>query len=287
MATYDLNRAELNGLLTLGGIDPSVRKAIIDYLVNDGLLTGPGSTVVVQDQSFPPHNYPPLDSGTEVLFLTSPTDSVDTSTDPDLKVIVDVGDAKLNVTGSDDVLVATGPGVDLINMSGSTGNDVVMAEGADDISRGWGYDHVFGGGNLDTMVSGTVEDALVNNIWGASGNPDTIGGGDSGNNYGVGGDSGHNYGGSGETTTIIAGSGNDTLIGGRNDDLFEIGKYSNQTVDIHGGGGFNTVQFDDSFANATISTVGGVTTVHFKDDQTINMTDVQELVFHGGHSVKI
>ncbi len=36
MATYDLDRSHLNGLLAFEGIDPAVRKAVIDYLQDDG-----------------------------------------------------------------------------------------------------------------------------------------------------------------------------------------------------------------------------------------------------------
>src|SRR5450756_1535566 len=77
MAAYDLNRSELNSLLASDNIDPSVRKSIIDYLQDDGLLTGHGSTVAVQESG-----YPPLDSNAQVLLVdTSPA----TVADPNLK----------------------------------------------------------------------------------------------------------------------------------------------------------------------------------------------------------
>ena len=66
MATYDLDRSELNSLLASSNIDPSVRKSIIDYLQDDGLLTGHGSTVQVQEGGS-------LDPSTQVLLVdTSP-----------------------------------------------------------------------------------------------------------------------------------------------------------------------------------------------------------------------
>ena len=76
---YD-TQTQLESLLTSGGIDLSVQNAIINYLMDDGLLTGPGSTVVVQDENLPPPVFPPLDPTAQVLFLTNPIDTV--ATDP-------------------------------------------------------------------------------------------------------------------------------------------------------------------------------------------------------------
>jgi hypothetical protein len=104
MATYDLNRSELNSLLASDHIDPSVRKSIIDYLQDDGLLTGHGSTVAVQESGYQSGNPATLDPTAQVLFVdTSP---ISVGTDPALKVIVDTADANLIVTGTTDVFVA-------------------------------------------------------------------------------------------------------------------------------------------------------------------------------------
>src|SRR5271163_2982048 len=119
MSIYDLSRSALNHLLASDGIDSSVRNAIIDYLRDDGLLTGHGSKVAVQENGFPP-----LDPSAQVLIVDNSPASV--ATDPNLKVIVDVSDATLTVTGSNNVLVATGPGDDKVIMTGSSGKDVVV-----------------------------------------------------------------------------------------------------------------------------------------------------------------
>lgn len=281
MATYDLNRSELNSLLAADHIDPSVRKAIINYLVDDGLLTGPHGTVVVQEGT-----YPPLDSNTEVLLLNSPNATVNTSTDPNLKVIVDVGDAHLKVTGSDNVLVATGAGVDLINMSGSSGNDVVIAEGANTIGGGHGNDHLWGdSGNYSTLRGGGDDDGWHGRsdngtMWGDSGNYSTLWGGDG--HDASHGHSGHHEDGHGDTTTIIAGTGNETLIGGSGNYLFEVGTHGNDS--IVGGSGHNTVDIDDSRRDATITHQHGVTTVQLSNTgQTITMSGVQDIVFTDHH----
>jgi hypothetical protein len=145
MATYDLHRSELNSLLASDHIDPSVRKAIIDYLEDDGLLGSRHSTVSVQEGTNPSH-------GTQVLLVDTPNATVNTSGDPDLKAIVDVSSGELSVTGGDNLIVATGPQVNLINLSGSSGNVVVDAEGSDPSGHGG---NPFGdGGNYSTMWSG-------------------------------------------------------------------------------------------------------------------------------------
>ncbi len=324
MATYDLlSEHGLDHLLASGGIDHSVRTSIINYLMMDGLLTGPGDKVSVQEENKPPGNYPPLNPNTEVLYLTSPSDFV--ATDPNLKVIVDTGDAYLTVAGSNDVLVATGNGVNLIDMAGTSGNDEVIAGGSNTISggRGQGDDHghhdsLWGdGGNYSTMGGGNdgwprggedpKGDDRHDNLWGDGGNYSTMGGGNDGwprggedpkgghgndnlwgdGGYGtMGGGTDGSHDGAGTTTTIISGTGNDTLISGSENTLFEVGRQGNDVIE--GGGGSDKVQFDDSLAHADINIVGGVTTVDFKDTgQTITVTGVQELEFTGHHDVTI
>src|SRR5450759_731089 len=100
MATYDLNRSELNSLLASDNIDLSVRKSIIDYLQNDGLLTDPKSTVDVQQGGVADPSDP-----TQVLIVDTQSATVVTDvTDSNLKAIIDIApDASLTVTGSNNV----------------------------------------------------------------------------------------------------------------------------------------------------------------------------------------
>jgi hypothetical protein len=150
MATYDLNRSELNSFLASDHIDHSVRKAIIDYLEDDGLLSSGHSRVVVQEGDHP-------DRGTQVLLVNSPNATVNTAGDPNLKAIVDVSSGELKVTGGDNLIVGAGPHVNLIDLSYSTGNVVVDAEGDSDHSRHGG--NLFGdGGNYSTLWSGHGDD---------------------------------------------------------------------------------------------------------------------------------
>ena len=78
-----------------------------------------------------------------------PNATVNTSSDPNLKAIVDISSGELKVTGGDNVIVATGPHVNLVDLSGSSGNVVVDAEGSDPSHHGG---NPFGdGGNFSTM----------------------------------------------------------------------------------------------------------------------------------------
>ena len=61
MATYDLDRSHLNSLLASNGIDPSVRKSVIDYLQDDGLLHGHDGVHVETN--------PPINSNAQVLLV--------------------------------------------------------------------------------------------------------------------------------------------------------------------------------------------------------------------------
>lgn len=180
MATYDLTRSELNNLLAADNIDSSVRQAIIDYLVDDGTLAGHHAKVEVQESGFPP-----LDPKAEVLIVDSSPASV--STDPNLKVIVDVADATLTVTGGKNVLVATGTGDDSVDLSGSSGRDVVLTgSGNDTVVGGDGADSIYGGDGNDSLTAGSGDRTLIDGgnghdtLTGGSGDFDTIAGGGSG-----------------------------------------------------------------------------------------------------------
>ena len=54
MATYDLTRSELNSLLAADHVDPTVRQSVLQYLSENGDLSGPGSKVEVQESGYPP-----------------------------------------------------------------------------------------------------------------------------------------------------------------------------------------------------------------------------------------
>ena len=112
MATYDLDRTELNHLLT-PEIDPSVRAAIIDFLFKDGgggghdhitamtamaMVMAMAMAIIITNKPWrcrsataPIHRI----RDAEVLDLTTPTPIVDTNDYASLKVIVD-GDADLD-----------------------------------------------------------------------------------------------------------------------------------------------------------------------------------------------
>ena len=144
MATYDLDRAELNHLLT-PNIDAAARAAVIDYLLANGSFedddhghghdhdhhdgfghddrdffgrndhhdhhdSDPTVKVEISDGS------EGLDPKAQVLDLTSATNTV--TTDAALKVIVEnvSGNADLTVHGDHDVLIVTGDGNDHITL---------------------------------------------------------------------------------------------------------------------------------------------------------------------------
>src|SRR6266481_3189405 len=133
MATYDLDRTELNHLLT-PNIDPAARAAVVDYLLNHGGFDDDDD----DDQHHGQHGHDdhghddhghhqghhhdddptvmvqisdggqPLDPDAQVLSLTTASNTV--TTDAALRVIVEnvSGDASLTVHGDNDVLVVTG-----------------------------------------------------------------------------------------------------------------------------------------------------------------------------------
>jgi hypothetical protein len=215
MATYDLNRGQLNALLASDGNDPSIRRAVVDYLISDGAV-GRSSKVAVDVSD----GTSPLDPNAKVLVLeTSSPTTVDTSQYP-FKVIVDTDGAPLTVTGSNDVLVALGSSSS-VDASTATGN-VTMIMGADD------HDFDFGAGphgGFDTLAGGLrIED---NGAQAGGGGDDSL------------------FGGSGNDTFIVGQVGNATISGGGGNDtvLFD---HSSANTTITNSGGATTVVFSDT-----------------------------------------
>src|SRR5258708_3628391 len=156
MATYDLDRTELNHLLA-PNIDPAARAAVVDYLLNHGGFDDDGRDDRGHHDRFDDdgrddrghhdhHSDPavkvevsdgtlPLDPKAQVLDLTSATNTV--TTDAGLKVIVEnvAGDADLTVHGDNDVMIVTGAGNDHVTLQDS-GNDVVMTGAGNDVVTG-------------------------------------------------------------------------------------------------------------------------------------------------------
>ncbi|HTP90563.1 MAG TPA: calcium-binding protein, partial [Xanthobacteraceae bacterium] len=156
MSTYDLTRTGLENFLAANQIDVSTTNSIIKYLQSDGLLTTPGSTVAVQESGYPPFDPPPV----QVLIVDSSPAEV--ATNSALKVIVDIDDATLAVTGGNNVLVAMSSGNDSVDLSGTSGNDVVIAgPGNDTVTGGSGADSIYGDGGNDSLMGSSGNRSLI------------------------------------------------------------------------------------------------------------------------------
>ena len=132
----------------------------------------------------------------------------------------------------------------------------------------------------DTLVGGSNNETLTvahgsNQLFAGSGN-DTLFAGN-----------GHDTlnGGSGNNSFVL-GKGTDSVAGGSGDDsVFITTNHGHDTID--GGGGTNTVTFDHrAFASATITTSGATTSISFANGQSVQVTNVTQLVFTDGtHTV--
>lgn len=293
MATYDLDRTELNHLLS-PNIDPAAQKAVIDYLLQKGTFEEHGHGHHHGDE----HGHPtidvqisdgtdPVDPDAQLLVLTSETSTV--TTGGDLKAIVEnvAGDANLTVHGSNDVMIVTGAGNDHVTLQ-DTGDDIVIAgKGNDVIQLGAGEDSVYGGAGNDSLVGGTGGHQLLvggdgsDTLLGGEGGHSTLVGG-SGDDLLIAGSGGHMLleGGRGNDT-MYAGTGGDTMEGGGGNDLFHIAAdpHGHDTVD--GGSGNDTIKFDD-YASSQVNsmhTSHGETIITFKDGLQVTVTHVENLVF--------
>jgi Ca2+-binding RTX toxin-like protein len=244
MSLYDLERAQINRVLAVD-IDPSVRKSIIDYLTDEGSLS--------------------LNS---IQFVGGGTNSIDTNVNSNFEAIVDLDrDANLTVVGNASLLVATGKGNDVVDMTGSSGNAVVMTgSGNDTVLGGSGADSIYGGNGNDLLIGGSGDHQLLGG--GGGGDQDgfeTLPSGEGGSAVSIWSPSertmGANFlwnqmeefftppaGGNGRNwinqadgnDTLVGGSGSfDTLQGGGGDDLIISGSGANQL--LLGGGGNDTL----------------------------------------------
>src|SRR5262245_33990555 len=147
MATYNLDRSDLNDVLT-PNIDPSVRSAVLDYLYRSegrgghhghghgcGWGNDPGIRVQYSNGT------DPIDSRTEALVLTSATATVLAEGGALRAIIsnVDTG-ASLTVQGDGDVLVATGRGDDQVWLEDGGDRTVYTGDGNDTVYAGEGRD---------------------------------------------------------------------------------------------------------------------------------------------------
>ena len=227
MATYDLNRGELNALLASDHADPSARKAVIDYLMADGDV-GRNSRVDVQVGGGS------LDPNAQVLILDG-TGPATVTPDGNLKVVVDVADSPWKLDGSDNSVVALA-GNDTVDASASTGNNVFITGGAND-----SFDWSLGGsdpyGGFNTLVGGLGKED--------NGSPAHGGGNDS------------ITGGSGDDLFLVGRAGNDTIDGGggNNTVMFDD---SSANATQNTSGGVTTVQFSDTGQTITLSNVQNI-----------------------------
>lgn len=301
MATYDLDRVELNHLLTQN-IDPAARASVIDYLLKSGIFDDNDDNDHHPGQENGWHkNYHqgtinveisngtlPLDPQAQVLALTTANNVVST-TDTALKVIVEnvATDSHLTVSeGNTDVMIVTGRGNNFVELHDS-GNDIILAGGGNDtVKAGAGADSVYGGGGNDSLVAGTGSHQL---LVGGDGS-DTLHGGDGAYDTLMGGDGADTlYAGNGAHQLLIGGNGNDvfysgasgdTMEGGNGDDVFYLtGHNISDTID--GGAGHDTVKFEAYATHDIMSlhTNNGVTIIEFKDGQTVTVSHVENLVF--------
>ncbi|MGY4403734.1 calcium-binding protein [Bradyrhizobium sp. USDA 3315] len=270
MAVTYLTKTELGQVLHQNGnhIEASVRTALIDSLERSGVFQdhpGDGTRAWFQSGPFPGGQVPPT---VQILDVSS---STTVETNPALKAIIldDAGGSTLNITGGNNsVFVALGQGSDTVNLS-DAGNDTVYGGNGDDVINAGaanGSNLLFGGAGNDS-------------IYGGSGN-DTLDGG-AGNDYLTAG-SGAQWllGGAGDDS-LYGGTGNDTLDGGAGNDKFYIQSHTGNDT-IVGGTGYDTVIFGDrSFHDATIEFDARTSTytLDFYDDQTISVTEVEELRF--------
>jgi Ca2+-binding RTX toxin-like protein len=313
MATYDLDRVELNQMFS-NNIDPSVRASVLDYLFDPHGGPNSGSYGSGEDhEDHEDHGHSesgkdnahfafthaprvevqvsdgtdPLDANANVLDLTSAHATV--TTDANLQAIVQnvSTNSDLTVEGDQNVLITTGHGNNHVTLD-DTGNDIVWTgNGNDIVQAGGGADSIYSGKGADSLSAGTGGHQLLDGgdgsdtLWGGHGGFDSLYGGQ-GNDVLHAGDGAHQLldGGAGNDT-LYAGSGLDTLLGGAGNDIFHITTNNgNDTVD--GGAGHNVIEFDNRTSGELHSITpigGGVSLIQFTDGQTITASHVQELVF--------
>src|SRR5262249_5059915 len=145
-------------------------------------------TVVVQEGGFPPFTPDGTNHKPQGLILLNSTNNVDTSGDPKLQFIVQTDNGNLTVTGPKNIAIFTGDGHNAVNLTNTTGNDVVFGAplGNDTILAGHGRDSIYAGDGNDSLQAGDGNAQLLQ----AGDGTDTL------------------IGGSGNYDTLIAGSGN-------------------------------------------------------------------------------
>ena len=212
--------------------DAAATTQIMSYLENAGIYDSALATAAVQKSSAPSVD-PFADiaefSGAHIAPITTATG---------LKAIIATAlNSNVALTGSRDVLLASGKGDDLLNLR-DIGNDLIVAGGGNDtIVTGQGRDTVQAGDGNNVVWAGQNGIEGSTNVWGGAGD-DIIGDISSGQTlYPEG--SNRFDGGDGNDSLYAGGSGDDSLTGGTgNDTLTGAGS---GTYDLDGGDGNDTL----------------------------------------------
>ena len=165
MATYNLDQTTFQS--TLANFDATTQNQILQYLNSQGIYTWPGATARVQYQPPPPGgaSVPPIDTGqgTQIAEFTPASFGVTTDSIATINAVIATGNnINVSMAGSENVLLASGNGNDILTDS-SAGNDEIVAGAGNDslTANGTGNDTVYGGAGNDTIVASGTGRTLV------------------------------------------------------------------------------------------------------------------------------
>ena len=257
LQSFDL--ATLDTLLVSEGVDP-IATNINNFLISRGDTRGVQDTasLISVQIGTPPF---PVSPPAQVDDITSPgTYSINTdqySRQLQTVVLQDTGGPQnLTVTGSTNMLIATGAGTNTITLEDSGNDEIQVGAGSNTVTGGLGRDSIYGNGTADLLTASSANRSFIyeggshSTLVGGSGRGDNLVDGPGADNSLVAGHA-HTWlyvasgpgqgagatldGGSFDAVSIAGGSGaGEHLIGSGNDDVLYTG--SNKHEHLFAGG---------------------------------------------------
>jgi len=158
MATYDLNRTELNGALDDHGVEAILRAKILSTLEEVGVYGKPPTadearTSIVHDGEVASKK------AEVVIYADDVSGYVDHIPDKASAIVFTSDDGVIaDIGGSGHKIIVSGDGNDILTMTGSSSDEIYAGGGDDVVYAGKGQDTIHGGDGNDLLFGGKGND---------------------------------------------------------------------------------------------------------------------------------
>jgi Ca2+-binding RTX toxin-like protein len=254
---YSLNTLSgFEAFLSAQGFDSKSTNEIVNYLQSLGYTTQVAMDIETgQSPPTPPFNpNAQVDVATDSTVTFTPTGAA--------AVVLDIGDAHITVSGSNNVAISASAGNNVIDLDSSTGNDAVfLSTGNNTVTTGFGSDSVYGGTGNEVYkeVAGSANDTFHAGT-GTNSYTDNSSSSNSFLGAGLNGADSVNIKNTGDgTDTVTLGNGHNTVSAGSASDNLLIKQEGTGSATVSLGSGSDTVDVATNSGNGVMCVTDSIT----------------------------